>query len=259
MEFSQDGQWVVYVTDPYESLWRSRRDGSERVQLTSSDDVSAGIARWSPDGSRIVFEASHSGSITTKLALISRDGGKVEQLIPDKEDRRTQSDPTWSPDGNEIIFARDAGEAAVEPMKLLRVDVRTRKVTPFPGSEGLFSPRWSPDGHYLAALTTDGHSIRRFDFEKQKWATWFTPREGGVAWSTWSPDSRDLFFLHAEGKDAPQSWWRIALNERTPTRVMELPEERAFGAWYSLGPDGSAYFTRDLNSYEIYAIHLSDR
>ena len=149
VDFSRDRQWVVYVTEPYESLWRCKRDGSERVQLTSSDDLSAGGSRWSPDGSRIIFESTRSGSTSAKLALISRDGGKVEQLIPEKEDSHEQADPTWSPDGKEIIFARDRGRRNEERMELLRVDLKTRKVTPVAGSEGLFSPRWSPDGHYL--------------------------------------------------------------------------------------------------------------
>ena len=34
LEFSRDGQWVTYVTFPDDILWRSRVDGSERLQLT---------------------------------------------------------------------------------------------------------------------------------------------------------------------------------------------------------------------------------
>ena len=79
-------------------------------------------------------------------------------------------------------------------MELLRVDLRTRKVTPVPGSEGLYSPRWSPDGRYLAALPIDSRSIHLFDFQKQVWTTWFTADEGNVGWNLWSPDSRDLYF-----------------------------------------------------------------
>ena len=34
VDFSRDGQWVTYVTYPEGSLWRSKADGSERLQLT---------------------------------------------------------------------------------------------------------------------------------------------------------------------------------------------------------------------------------
>ena len=37
LTFSADGQWVAYVTVPEQSLWRSKLDGSERMQLTFSD------------------------------------------------------------------------------------------------------------------------------------------------------------------------------------------------------------------------------
>jgi hypothetical protein len=34
VDFSRLGQWVAYVTHPEGSLWRSKADGSERLQLT---------------------------------------------------------------------------------------------------------------------------------------------------------------------------------------------------------------------------------
>lgn len=259
IDFSRDGQWIVYITSPpYPSLWRSRLDGSERVQLTSSDDAQAGVARWSPDGTRIAFEWARLG-LETKLGLISRDGGIPEQVISDREDSHEQVDPTWSADGNAIIFARDRSRRSEERMELLRADLRTRKVTQVPGSEGLFSPRWSADGHFLAAITIDMRSVRLFDFQRQAWSTWFTAQEE-VGSNQWSLDGRALYFLNRKTKDGPLAWWRIGLGERTPTKVMELPDERVVGRWYGLELDGSSsYFTRDLTSTEIYAIHLSEK
>ncbi len=34
LDFTRDGQWVAYVTYPDNTLWRSKVDGSERLQLT---------------------------------------------------------------------------------------------------------------------------------------------------------------------------------------------------------------------------------
>ena len=33
LEVSPDGQWVTYTTFPESNLWRSKLDGSERLQL----------------------------------------------------------------------------------------------------------------------------------------------------------------------------------------------------------------------------------
>ena len=91
-----------------------------------------------------------------KLALISRDGGAPEQVIPDSEDSHRPDRPHlvagWKRDH---LRTGPASQTGVERMELLRVDLRTRKVTPVPGSEGLYSPRWSPDGRYLAAFPVD--------------------------------------------------------------------------------------------------------
>lgn len=49
--FSKDGQPVAYVTYPEGILWRSKPDGSERLQLTYPP-LYAVHPRWSPDGPR---------------------------------------------------------------------------------------------------------------------------------------------------------------------------------------------------------------
>lgn len=32
--FSRDGKWVAYLSYPQHSVWRSRSDGTERMQVT---------------------------------------------------------------------------------------------------------------------------------------------------------------------------------------------------------------------------------
>lgn len=256
--FSPDGQWVTYITAPDGNLWLSRTDGSNRLQLTPATD-SAFIPRWSPDGRRIAFEWWPGSKKGEKLAVIARDGGAPEQVIPDSEDSHEQDDPTWSPDGEQIIFARDAGRAAVERMELLRVDLRTRKVTPVPGSEGLFSPRWSRDGRYLAALSLDSRSIHLFDFQKQMWTTWFTVKEGHLGFNLWSQDSRALYFATDEGEY--WAYWRIGVGDPTPMKIADLPDEAllSYYQWPILAPDGGILYTRDRSTGEIYALHLSEK
>src|SRR5262249_56738831 len=52
--FSSDGKWVAYTAYPDNTLWRSRSDGSERLQLTySPSDVVYPFI--SPDGKRVAF------------------------------------------------------------------------------------------------------------------------------------------------------------------------------------------------------------
>ena len=48
-EPSPDGRWLAWARYPDGTLWRSRPDGSERMQLTSAP-LEAHLPRWSPDG-----------------------------------------------------------------------------------------------------------------------------------------------------------------------------------------------------------------
>lgn len=95
VDFSRDGKWVTYVTYPEGPLWRSRADGSQRVQLTSPE-IRIRLPRWSPDGKQIAFTGHVSGQ-PFQIYVVSAEGGKAEQLVQRNCD---DMDPTWSPDGN---------------------------------------------------------------------------------------------------------------------------------------------------------------
>jgi Tol biopolymer transport system component len=61
-----------------------------------------------------------------------------------------QVDPVWAPDGKRIAYGRNA-IAGEDELSIQILDLDSRRVTTLPGSENLYSPRWSPDGRYLAA------------------------------------------------------------------------------------------------------------
>ena len=95
MDFSRDGQWVTYVSYPEGSLWRSKADGSERLQLTFPP-MQAFLPRWSPDQKQIVFTGNASRQ-ARKNYLVSADGGISTASLPGEQ--TDEVDPNWSPDG----------------------------------------------------------------------------------------------------------------------------------------------------------------
>ncbi len=78
-------------------------------------------------------------------------------------------------------------------MAIYIIDLVTHQVSTVPGSENLFSPRWSPDGQYLAALNLDSTKLLLFDFKTQKWSDWIT-EPGVVGYLNWSPDGSYLYY-----------------------------------------------------------------
>jgi Tol biopolymer transport system component len=104
LDFSRDGKWVAYVTFPDGVLWRSRADGSERLQLTNSPR-NAALPRWSPDGKHIAFSGLTPGK-NWNIFLISADGGSPEKLTPSEN---SELDPNWSADGQSLVFGEFGG------------------------------------------------------------------------------------------------------------------------------------------------------
>ena len=78
VSFSKDGQWVAYVSFPEGTLWKSKLDGSQRIQLTYPP-LTAAFPSWSPDGQQIVFYA-FSGP-KPKLYTIATQGGTPSEMI----------------------------------------------------------------------------------------------------------------------------------------------------------------------------------
>jgi dipeptidyl aminopeptidase/acylaminoacyl peptidase len=78
--FSPDKKWVTYVAYPEGTLWRSKVDGSERLQLTFPP-LFVIQPRWSPDGARIAFMGQEPRK-PWSVYLIPAEGGSPEQPVP---------------------------------------------------------------------------------------------------------------------------------------------------------------------------------
>ena len=244
VSFSRDGQWVAYVNFPEGTLWTSKLDGSQRLQLSYPPLYSL-LPSWSPDGKQIVFYAFSPGQ-KSKLYMVSTDGGTPRQLIP--EDTQEESDATWSPDGTRIVFSGPR----YDPNTTIRIlDVRAHQISSLPGSKGFYSPRWSPDGRYVVALPSDSRSLMLFDFAAQRWEEIAKVTAG---FPTWSKTGDSVYFLHWED---PPAVMRVRIRDRKLERVADLKNFRQtgfFGIWLGMAPDDSPLLLRDTGTQEIYAL-----
>jgi Tol biopolymer transport system component/predicted Ser/Thr protein kinase len=247
LDFSSDSLWVTYVAYPDNSLWRSHADGSDRLQLTYPP-TEVHLPRWSPDGKQIAFIGFHGNH--WKIFFISAQGGTPQELLPQEND--DEVDPVFSPDGTQLAFGGLALRGTIE-----LVDLKTRRVSAVPGSEGLFSPRWSPDGQYLAALSQESLKLLFFDFKNQKWSEPIT-ENARIGFPTWSRDGKYLYFN--EGGADP-TFRRIKVGATTSETLftlkgMPLSFSNMVGDWSGLTPDGFPLFTRDTSTQEIYALDV---
>jgi Tol biopolymer transport system component len=250
MEASRDGKAVVYVSYPQGDLWRSNADGSDRVQLTFAPFKPV-LPRWSPDGQKILFFEFPGGQgHPGKMYEIPAAGGSPRELLPD--DKQNEQDPTWSPDGKQIAYGGDANDANRASGPAIRIlNVQTGEVSTVPGSEKMFSPRWSPDGRYLAAMTSDSSRVVLFDFQTQRWRE---IAKGTLSWLNWSRDSQYIYMKDLTGDGSVD---RIRATDGKVEKIADLNNFVATGLGggsVSVAPDGSALLLRDRGTQDVYAL-----
>ncbi|MGB7464511.1 MAG: winged helix-turn-helix domain-containing protein [Candidatus Acidiferrum sp.] len=250
LAFSRDRQWVAYTSFPDGTLWRSKVDGTERRQLTFPP-LRVFLPRWSPDGKQIAFNADLPG-VTRNVYVVSSEGGTPQRILPSEQ---SQTDVNWSPDGNSLVF----GTLFVSNAPIYTFDLQSKRVSTLAGSNGLFFPRWSPDGKYIAAIATAGPSkLMLFDIATQKW----TEAVGSqIGYPTWSQDGKYIYFQDSQNQGQRERIVRLRFSDRKIEKIVDVKDigrltTGTFVDWFGLAPDDSPLLARDISTQEIYALEM---
>jgi len=244
VNFSRDGQWVVYVLFPDGSLWRSKVDGTERLQLSYPPSF-AFMPRWSPDGRSIAFFALDPNG-KAAIFTVPQDGGTPQRLLPDEA--ANQTDPNWSPDGSKVIFSGGSGNPS---STICILDLATHQLTTLPGSQSFYSPRWSPDGRYVPAINRNSTKLMLFDFQTQKW---IEADKGNIGWLEFTRDGQYLYFADSSGDGSVK---RLHLSDLKLEKAINLKGIALVGyynAWFAPAPDNSVMMLRNAGTNDVYAL-----
>lgn len=170
-------------------------DGSRLTQLTD-DPKGSFYPAWSPDGSRLAFASTRSGS--WQIYIMDEDGSHVVQLTTDYDN----DSPVWLPNGKNISFRSNDGKG-LWWWRMINLD--TRQVSNLTQASYDFffqTPAWSPDGRQMAYMSlveqqprNDGASqihVKNADGSEDYALTQDT-------WANispiWSPDGQQIAFL----------------------------------------------------------------
>lgn len=251
VSYSRDGSWAAW-TDSRGRLWRARASsGADLLQLTG-EDLEVFSAQWSPDGRQLVLMGRRSGQ-PWQIYTVNAAGGAVTPLLTGS---RNLADPDWSADGKRVVFGREADLMGQEtgPHDIELLDLATHHSLRLPGSVDLFSPRWSPDGKWIAALSRDQSRLLVFNVLTQAWSTLFT---GGAADPVWTSDSRAIVF-HAFAPEHA-AILQVTVNGSLETLadlsgLRPLVSDNCF--FGGITPDGSPLIKPNVGVGNLYSINL---
>jgi len=185
--------------------------------------------------------------------VVSSEGGSLQRLLP--AENGPHIDANWSPDGRRLVFSTsDSERNGREDYGLRILDVASNKVTPVPGSEGVLSPRWSPDGRYIAGIGKSGEGLKVLDLETQRWSVL---QKEGLDFPTFSQDSKFIYF---------DRWvdgvFRVRVTGGEAERIADLKgfhQTGSVGVWMGLDPTDTPMLLRDAGTEDIYALTLEEK
>jgi DNA-binding winged helix-turn-helix (wHTH) protein/Tol biopolymer transport system component len=252
MDFSLDGQWVVYAARENGTLWKSRIDGSGKVQLTAGA-TGAFAPHWSPDQKEILFTGFLIDS-QPRLYVVSAQGGTPRNVLPTANKWASVSGD-WRTDGRQIVLDVQEIESG-RPPDIRILDLESTKLTKLIGSEGFIEPRWSADGRYIAALNPAKKQVALYDCKLEKWSV--LAEANFPAALRWSPGGDALYYQDVD--EVEQSVFRVPMATRETERVVGLGDLLSSGVmrciFTGLSPDGSVYVTVDHGDVDVYAVDL---
>jgi len=259
--FSPDGERIAFdaAWAGPRRIWTADSQGHNPRQVTSdsSELVWHLIPRWSPDGSRIVFQYN---SYTTRFDIRIVDIGSGEMGIV-TDDPYQDVNPVWSPDGADIYFSsyRSGG------MNVWRVPVATdgstsaapEQVTTGAGFDVQLA--FSPDGSELA-----------FAVQQRNADLWRLPVDPDTGWpraepevlvattredsrGAWSPDGSRVAFN--SDRAGTMNLWMLSLRDGTTRQLTEGEGGDYQPNW---SPDGEtlAFFSSRSGNADVWTVEV---
>ena len=246
---SRDGRRLAYTQREWnENIWRyelPRTTGQSAppTKLIASTGMNSD-PQYSPDGKRIAFQSSRSGSL--EIWVCDSDGSNPRQLT--FFEGPYVGYPRWSPDGSEIVLSAPAeGPAYIVSAE----GGRPRGLT----TEALnvAAPSWSRDGKWIY-----------FGSDKSgAWQVWKVPREGGHAVQVTkkggyaaleSLDGKTLYYakrLKFPGYRKVQGLWKVPVKGGKETLVLKELGAGLYECWDLTG-EGIYFYNDSTNAIDFF-------
>ncbi len=249
----------VYAGD----IWVVSKRGGTAHRL-SSPLGEEGFPRFSPDGSRLAFNASYDGN--TDVYVVPAAGGDVSRVTHHPGRDRLID---WTPDGAELLFSSLRSSGIKRVNQLYRVSAQGGLPFRLPMAYGEFGS-FSPDGSRIA-FTTKRRGFRNwkryrggmapdiwlFDLESLE-ARNITGNPANDEEPMWYRDT--IYFLSDRGSNQRSNLWKYSLKNR---RIRQVTQFSDFDIQFpALGPAeivfqaGGRLYLMDLTSENYHEVDV---
>jgi Tol biopolymer transport system component/imidazolonepropionase-like amidohydrolase len=185
---SPDGRTIAI--DLLGALWTMGIDGGPARRVLE-DGYDAHLPAWSPDGTRLAFQAYLRD--TWHIWVMRADGTGLQEVTSGPFDDR---EPFWSPDGTRLAFSSDrSGNYDIWTVTLGSGEVK--RLTSSGANDSM--PAWSPDGREIAFVSDRqerGIYARAVDSDAER----LLVRDPTTVWSpAWTPDGKTVAYVSVSG------------------------------------------------------------
>src|SRR5262249_39965851 len=143
-----DGRKIAYIyvtqsgTDGELDIRQMDADGKNSAVLVDTPKSFEEFPSWSPDGKKLLFTSTRSGS--QEIWVANADGSEPKQLTSASG---LVQHPSWSPDGKRTLY--NSNREGSQDIYVMDADgSNVRRLTTDPAMD--FAPAWSPDGKRIA-------------------------------------------------------------------------------------------------------------
>ncbi len=176
----------IYMMDP---------DGSNFYKVTNLNASPYNIG-WSPDGSKIIFEAYDGDD--SDIFTVDIDESNIYNLTNSDSNANY---PKWSPDGSKIVFSSymenpsDPSATGIQSIYFMDADGSNRYELPNLDLIDAYTPSWSPDGNKIVFEGYDGEYSNIFTADIDG-SNIYNLTNYNISGSSpmWSPDGSKIIF-----------------------------------------------------------------
>jgi len=114
--WSPDGSKIAFNSERFDASKEDYADGEDiftvnadggGIQFVTENDATNTHARWSPDGTKLVFVSNNNNGSEVEIYVMNADGGSPQRLT--NNSYYADSHPSWSSDGATIVFEGENG------------------------------------------------------------------------------------------------------------------------------------------------------